>query len=455
MRHFVSACACCWALVGCEAFVGEYSADLDQSLVVDTSELCAIDRTLAIPLHLDDADAEASLEDYYAAANPALVARLFEIAERFESGESHAGVTYLRGAAGVGKSFVTRNLTDAFDETEQCSIELADLFAASAESRGFEVELKADLATTNGEYVFNQLPTISEPRDFDIEALFDAIGCFDDGVLKPLIVLDGIDEVHDDSSRLILESVDDYVLTRDREAVPFVHVLISGRPEGFASWLTAAERTEENTALEGQFDLAAPKYDSAGDLAFRVEGYLEFALGEAFNAEVLAEYTESFTDALSRHPFLSYTIGNLAFGNYVIDQTAPGLDTSEVALKTRLFDDILGRNVSTHGRPGTESEFYESYRRALEDIAAKYIDVSQQGDFTVGSDDTVEAFDVDGASLGRLRVRTVLNRSGIAFRTDPRTTTPRYRFDPYWVQAHLIERKNQRLNADYEYRTCQ
>lgn len=455
MRHVLSGCAWSWVLVGCQSFVGEYSADLDEPTLVDTSELCAIDSTFAIPLDLDDAHAEASLEDYYAAANPALVLRLSEIAEQFGSGESHSGVTYLRGAAGVGKSFVTRNLTDAFDETEQCSVELADLFGGSAESRGFEVELKADLATTDGKYVFNQLPTISEPRDFEIEVLFEAMGCFDDGVLRPLIVLDGIDEVHDESSRLILESVDDYVLTRDQERVPFVHVLISGRPEGFSSWLTAAERTEDNTALEGQFDLAAPEYDSAGDLAFRVEGYLEFALGAAFTDEILAQYTESFTDALSRHPFLSYTIGNLAFGNFVIDQTAPGLDTSEVALKTRLFDDILGRNVSTHGRPGTESEFYETYRRALEDIAAKYVDVSEQGDFTVGSDDTVEAFDTDGTSLGRLRVRTVLNRSGIAFRTDPRTTTPSYQFDPYWVQAHLIERRNQRLNPDYEYRTCE
>ena len=456
MRHVLPGCsACLWVLVGCQSFVGDYSADLDESTLLDTSALCAIDRTLAIPLHLDDAEAEDSLEAYYAVQNPALVTRLVEIAELFANGEPHSGVTYLRGAAGVGKSFVTQNLTDAFDQTEQCSVEMADLFAASAESSSFEVELRADLATTDGAHVFNQLYTFSAPANFNVEAMFDAMGCFDDGVLRPLIVLDGIDEIHADAARLILEKVDDYVLERNQEAVPFVHVLVSGRPEGFTAWLTAGERAGDNTRLERQFDLAPPIYDSAGDLAFRVEGYLEFA-GDDLTPDDIEEYTQSFMDALSRYPFLTYTIGNLAFGNYVVDQTGPDLDISEQTLKTRLLDDILGRNVGTHGRPGTTSEFHDVYRRVLEDIAAKYVDdVNEKGEFTVSSDDTVEAFDANDESLGRMRVRTVLNRSGIAFLTDPQKTTPRYRFDPYWVHAHLVERHNMRLNADYEYRTCE
>src|SRR6187455_78337 len=180
MRRVLPGSACLWALVGCQSFVGEYTADLDEPEVLDTSALCAIDQMHAIPLHLDDAEAEDSLEAYYAAQNPELVTRLAEIAELFANGEPHSGVTYLRGAAGVGKSFVTQNLTDAFDETEQCSIEMADLFAANDASRGFDVESKADLATTDGKHVFNELPTLGAPADFDIEAMFETIGCLDD-----------------------------------------------------------------------------------------------------------------------------------------------------------------------------------------------------------------------------------------------------------------------------------
>lgn len=448
MRRVVSGSACLYALLGCQSFVGDYTADLD-----DSADLCAVDATLSFDLDLESDRAKDSLEAYYDAANPVLVAHLAEIAEAFENGERHGGVTYLRGAAGVGKSFVMSTITGAFDVTEQCSVEFADLFAASDEERGFEVERAPDLATTDGVHVFNELLTISKPANFDVDALLRAAGCFDDGVLRPVVVLDGIDEVHDDASRLMLERVDEYILRRDQDAIPFIRFLISGRPEGFAAWLSAPERLLENTKIETQFDLVGPRYVTAGDLAFRVAGYLEFALGDAFTPDLLAAYTESFTEAVSRHPFLRYTTSNLAFGNFVIDQTAPGLDTSERTLKARLFDDILARNVNTHGRPGADSEFDGAYRRALEDIAVKYIDVDDRGRFNVSSDDSVECFADDGESLGRVRVRDVLNRSGVAFLTDPRVH--RYQFDPFWLHAHLIERRNQRVAPGYAYETCE
>lgn len=453
MRRVVSGTACLCAALGCQSFVGDYSADLDDAAILSSSELCAVDGTLSFDLDLDSDTAKDTLEAYYEAANPELVEHLAAIAEKFAKGEREGGVTYLQGAAGVGKSFVTGSLTGAFDDSEQCSVEFADLFAASVDDRGFEVELRSDLATTNGTHVFNELPTISQPADFDMEVLLDAIGCFDDGELRPLVVLDGIDEVHERTARLLLERVDDYILGRDEEAVPFVHFLISGRPEGFASWLTTSERSSKNTEIETQFDLRGPKYVTGGDLAFRVESYLEFALGDSFTEERLAGYTENFIDALSRHPFLRYTISNLAFGNLVIDQSAPDLDRSERALKARLFDGILARNVETHGRPGAGTEFDGAYRRTLEDIAAKYIDVDDQGRFSVSSDDTVECFSDAGESLGRVRVSDVLNRSGVAFLTDPRIG--RYHFEPFWLHAHLIERRNQRLEAGYTYETCE
>ena len=448
-RLLGSACLC--AALGCQSFVGDYAADLDQS-----SALCAVDSTLSFNLELDSEEAKDSLESYYATANPALVENLSEVAEKFANGERHGGVTYLRGAAGVGKSFVTGNIMAGFSADQQCLVEFGDLFAASVEERGFDVKLRPDLATTNGAHVFNELLALSDPAEVDVDVLLGGTVCSNDGVLRPLIVLDGIDEIHDASARAILETVDDYILHRDQDAVPFIHFLISGRPEGFASWLSASERKLANTEIETQLDLQGGRYVTAGDLAFRAASYFEFApVAAEFTDEDVAEYTASFIDALRRHPFLRYTTSNLAFGNFVIDQTAPGLDASEHALKTRLFNDILQRDVDTHGRPGASSEFDGAYRRALEDIAAKYIDVDEQGRFTVSSDDTVDCFGDDGESLGHLRVRDVLNRSGVAVLTDPRVTTTRYRFDPFWVHAHLIETRNERLHSGYEYQTCE
>ncbi|HEY6728718.1 MAG TPA: hypothetical protein VI197_32125 [Polyangiaceae bacterium] len=453
MWRVVSGSACLCAALGCQAFVGDYSADLEEEALLSSSELCALDSKFSFELQLDSEAAKDTLEAYYEAANPGLVEHLAAIAQKFANGEPEGGVTYLQGASGVGKSFVTSSLTGAFDDDEQCSVEFADLFAASVEARGFEVESRPDLATTNRAHVFNELPTLSAPADFDIEVLLEAIGCFDDGVLRPLVVLDGIDEIHENTARLLLERVDDYILGRDEETLRFVHFLISGRPEGFASWLTTSERSSKNTKIETQYDLTGPKYVTGGDLAFRVESYLEFALGDSFTEERLAEYTENFLDAMSQHPFLRYTTSNLAFGNLVIDQSAPGLDRSERALKARLFEGILARNVETHGRPGAGTELDGTYRRILEDIAAKYTDVDDQGRFSVASTDTVECFSDDGESLGRVRVSDVLNRSGVALLTDPRIG--RYHFEPFWLHAHLVERRNQRLDARYTYETCE
>ena len=52
-------------------------------------------------------------------------------------------------------------------------------------------------------------------------------------------------------------------------------------------------------------------------------------------------------------------------------------------------------------------------------------------------------------------MRDVLDRSGLAFLHPVSFMTARYRFEPFWVHAHLVERRNQRLYPGYEYRTCE
>src|SRR5690606_35710637 len=181
----------------------------------------------------------------------------------------------------------------------------------------------------------------------------------------------------------------------------------------------------------------------------------DFARDPPLSEEEVESFVDSVAQALDEHPFLTYSMGNLAVGNVVIEQTAPDLEISEHSLKRGLFDDILLRNAGTHGRPGADSEHEGAYRRALEDIAARYANVDASGRFIVRSEDTVEAFGDDGESLGSLRVRNVLNRAGVAFLTEPVMATTRYRFDPFWLHGHLIERRNQRLIENYSPMGCE
>ena len=85
----------------------------------------------------------------------------------------------------------------------------------------------------------------------------------------------------------------------------------------------------------------------------------------------------------------------------------------------------------------------------------KYVDVNEDGIFTVRSEDTVTVADDEGELLGAVRVRTLLNRAGVAFLTSATSSTTRYHFDPFWIHAHLIERHNERKSESYEYRGCE
>ena len=106
-------------------------------------------------------------------------------------------------------------------------------------------------------------------------------------------------------------------------------------------------------------------------------------------------------------------------------------------------------------RPEAGSELGWPYLRAFEEISVRYADVGDDGVFPVRSEDTLQVLDATGTILGEVRVRDVLNRAGVALLSSANATSTRYRFDPFWIHGHLIERYNQRTVADYGYRTCE
>jgi hypothetical protein len=444
-------------LSGCNAFVGDYAADLVEDPTVDATDLCTVERTAFVyPLDLQSDEALADTTAYYDEANPELVSHLTAVAASFRHGESGAGITYVLGAAGVGKSFAARNVIKGFSDTEKCTVKVSDLFREDKDLLSFAVQDAPDLATTDGQLVFNTLPAFADVADFDFKGLLRAAGCEIGGQLLPVIVIDDLDEAHDMVCQSILEDLDEFVLGGAQGAGPFVHVIVFGRPEGFYTWLADPARTEQSNQIVRKFVLQAPRYDTAGDLAFRVTGYLDFSgqLDAVQAAGDLDNYIASTTSAAATHGFLTYSLSNLALGNFVVQHTAPGLDQSEPTLKAGLFDDLMVRASETHGRPLPGGPLASEYLRLLEDIAVQHADVDGSGEFSVLSEDTVDVVDESGSSRGKVRVRDVLNRSGLALLTSASATASRYRFYPFWVHGHLIQRYNQRVMAGYTYRPC-
>ena len=410
---------------------------------LDIEPLCAIDRQLAVPITEGEPSRYGNLLEHYREANPELFDHLDTIDQEYEDGNPHRGGTYVIGGPGVGKSFVSAGLCQ-FPEDERCTIRMGE-FAESG-GQGIDLEMRDDLVTLDGEWVFNQLPTFADPYAFALDDLLAVGGCVQDGRVKPLIILDDLNELHDDSVWLLLREVEAFISRQDTEN-PFVHVLVFGRPEAFASWLRQARLTPPRS-LQVARPLKGALYTTSGDLEFTYRDRLDYRRMPSPSQDEI----DAFVALIGEHPFLSYSIQILTVRNFVIEARLGGME-SETDLKAAIYDSLIERNRQIHGR----GDVYPlSYQFLLEDIAARYLEaVDSDGFFVVDVQDRIEVYDETGSHvIGEVYVRDVLDRSGLATFERPESILTRYRFDPFWVHAHLVELGNQRLYPGHTYRTC-
>jgi hypothetical protein len=448
MSALASVCA-----QGCQLFVDDYVADRGDP--IDTSALCDLENAKRGPFYLPlDVDSNAHLQEieaYYTRANPDLMERFDEVAQDFADGESSKTATYLMGEAGIGKTFVMRRLLTRFDEQETCEVDLAA--ALSTASERLPTRPEPDLATIDGDVVLNELPGFVRPESFSLTTFLEEQGCIRDGHIASLILLDGVDEIHARSARVLVREVEKYLLTKTDA---FVHLVLLGRPEGFSPWFSDPARGDATARVTKTIRLRPPQYITKGDVAFRLREYLKFALTLDLHERngTLDDYVDSVITALERYPFLRYSLGNLSVGNVVLQHTGPDRNETGLSLKAKIFDDMMERNVGTHGRPGSGSRFDAGYRAALEQIAARYTNVNSNGEFIVSPNDTVTLVNALGDPLGEVLVTAVLERSGLAYLSSPTSTTKRFQFSPFWLHGYLAERYNQRIAPKYVHREC-
>jgi hypothetical protein len=434
----------------CQLWLGQYTADREDP--VDVTELCDLERELFdIDLRLDsDAQLE-TLEAYYGAANPLLVEQFDRVVSAARDETPTRTATYLTGEAGAGKSFIMRALVSAFPSDDICDLSLPEILAIDTPT--LPTKKIPDLATRDGAVTLNSLPGVSDPDAFSLPQFLAHEGCIKDGQTTGLVVLDGLDEVHPSSALALLREVEDYLLDDDGT---FVHIVVLGRPEGFAPWFANPSRGADTGKVVKLMSLQTPQYVTRGDISFRLEEYLDFTmqLEDAQQGSQFEDHVDSMAAALERHPFLRYSLSNLAVGNVVIQHTAPGLKESEFTLKSKIFEDLLARNVDTHGRPGSGSRYDDAYIQVFERLAAKYSNVNDKGEFIVSPTDALPLVDASGEEIGEVLVTALLERSGVAYLASPTSTTKRFRFSPFWVHSYLTERFNRRVSPKYDYQGC-
>ena len=205
--------------------------------IVPIEQICKVDKRLGYDISTAPAQADELWSLYTISPdNQPLFAHLDQLDEMYREGVTHKGLTYIYGAPGVGKSFIVRkHLMSMLADEAVCLVNLGDVFADSTLQPDIQITQKSDLVTTT-EQVMGRLPAISNPSARQLEHLLSTSGCIRNGELVPLVIVDDIDEIHPDSSRLILRSLDNLILERGQPIGNFLHVAVVGASEGFAAW---------------------------------------------------------------------------------------------------------------------------------------------------------------------------------------------------------------------------
>lgn len=421
------------------------------------SHLCEIDKSLATEI-TDGPAAANDLLTYFSIANPELFTHIGQVERTFLAGQIDQGLTYIWGSPGVGKSFITRNRLHEGFPGDSCLISLGSVFGDDSDALSFEVINRPDLTTLDGQLEFDSLPAVAQANEFELESLLEVANCKQNDELVPLIIVDDIDEVHSETSNLILKSLDEFVLDAAKVNKDFLHVIVMGRAEGFATWYQDSKRNEDVTEFLSVFHLNGPEFVTTGDIEVLANNQFAFVFGAEIWEQMIqdgsaAELVDDYIRYVQRHPLLTYSIRTLAIATMITDRSSSSPDDSEADLKAFLFDELLRRASNTHNRPLSS---VAQYRRLLEEIAILYASmekVDDEGFFTVGFNDTVPV-EEDGRPVGEVYVREVLDHSGIAILEPASATAERYRFEPVWIHSHLVEQRFESSIARYVFRSC-
>jgi hypothetical protein len=446
------------AIIGCAIVAGVFMITRSPTVLPPPiAHICEIEENLAAEI-VEGPAAASDLLSFFSLANPELMTHISEVEKTYLDGRVDQGLTYIWGSPGVGKSFITRNRLHEGFPGDSCLIKLGDVFGDESDTLSFEVVDKPDLTTLDGQIAFDSLPTVAQANQYELESIFEVAECKHNGDLVPLIIFDDIDEIHSETSNLILKSLDQFILDVAESNEDFVHVIVVGRSEGFAPWYQDSKRNDDIVQFLNVFHLNGPEFLTTGDVEVLANNQFAFVHGADTwegmiqNGEA-AGLIDGYVGYIDQYPFLSYSIRALAIATMITDRTSSNIEDSEVELKTFIFNEMLRRASNVHDRPPPGDL---QYQRILEDIAVLYAPdemVDDQGFFTVGFDDTVQVMS-DGQSVGEVYVRDVLDHSGIAVLEPASFSTSRYKFEPAWIHSHLVELWNQFEFPNHAYRSC-
>lgn len=407
------------------------SLGLASLMVVEEPRTLPAIRPYAGPLNAKaDKPRFEKLQDYYFEANPVLRQRLDEVKKAWQDGKGY-GYTFVCAPGGAGKSFLFGSFSKSLAE-HLYAIDLTKM-----DKEKMFMRRVVELAPLNGEDATrstkmrafgraNDSP--NEQRCPPLPELFGIIGHDLTKKPRPFLMIDSLDEVHPRSSLSVLERVEDHLKqVEQRTPGGFQHVFVFGRPESFKEFYRDTPQRKPTL-----FAMKLPNYRSLTDLKIGLESSRVYHDRKEKDVEATLELT-------AKHPFLQESVHFLNIQGDLLKAAQEMLNRrdDERAIKDALLGKILERNADVMFRPTLTSAWYA---RLLQAIAAKHLNVDDDGWFTIGRDDAIELADGQKRTF---QISTVLDRSGLIVLDEKDFRKPRYRFVPSWVHEHLVWRHQQ------------
>ena len=210
-----------------------------------------------------------NLPQYYHDANRPLVARFEHAKSMYRSEDHHQPfrmMTLVTGDAGIGKTFLkSEAFKRSYPKNAVFKCDIAELYERWAE-QGL-VESRPDLYAiapddSSKAVVLSKLPAIRAGKMLPLEQFLRSLDV-------SVVVIDSLDEIHPDDYGAVLDQVERYTFSADRD---YVHAVVLGRAIAFREYWhrRAAFRTRDQLSIHV---IAPPRFRTTGDLLVSTWNY--------------------------------------------------------------------------------------------------------------------------------------------------------------------------------------
>ena len=408
--------------------------------MIETEELKMVESELIPDYSENPIKKHETLIDFIKESNTDICDRLLSIKDSIISNPNYRSIDYYVAPAGYGKSYFIPELIEIYlGKINIFKLELSEI----VKSKKVQINCIPDLEVydlSNGKkQIINKLPSF----ELTVEQFVQFID-----TNKRVIIIDGIDEVHQETANSFLKVVDDWVSKQEKG----YSVFKLGRPEAFYPFLNGTYFSQPENIDYRIFEksMAPPCYSTYLDLQVRVEDYLKWYLKKYYNEQPTKKDIErvynKLVEVLKKYPYLKYSMRTASNSGFIISKIYKNklVIDNEQKLKETLFTNIMQRNSDSHNRPMLGSPEGFLYQRMLELIAIKYInDIDSTGWFEVGNSPIIL---VNDKIKYEFDVKKTLERSGIVdIEPISNRSSNKFRFEPFWLHRYLIEEYNKRI----------